>query len=235
MSINPVSVSKPIIDMVEAIEEPNPFEDIAENTAFVINLAHRVDRWVNVNRNCGHILDLRRIDAVRESPGWIGCYKSHMKLLNEANNRNLNTILVLEDDCKITNIEQFENQWYQIKQWLDANLDKWDIFLGGNLSCIPNIDPKIINYDLKLVQVPMARAAHFIYYNRSCYHQLLTQPMIQPIDWFPINLRMIVSYPYLAYQEVGGYSDVDETNCKYILDEFIHSQNEIQQFLMIHH
>jgi hypothetical protein len=155
-----------------------------------------------------------------------------MKLLNEANNRNLNTILVLEDDCKIINIDQFENRWSQIKQWLDANLDKWDIFLGGNLAYHPTKNPKIINYDLKLVQLPMALTTHFIYYNRSCYQQLLTQPMINPIDWFPINLRVIVSCPYLAHQE-DGYSDVDIKENKSLLDEFMYSQNQIHYFLMM--
>lgn len=211
----------------------NEFEDITDNTAFVINLEHRVDRWYQITENCGHLLDLRRVNAVRESPGWIGCYKSHIKILQEADNLNLDTVLVLEDDCMISNVEQFENRWCQIKQWLDTNLDKWDIFLGGNMRHFDNAHlPRIINRDLNLVQLSLTYGTHFTYYNKSTYHHILNQPMINPIDWFSEHFCVVVPCPYLAVQR-PGFSDIVQRDTPWG-NLFADTENQLRDYISSH-
>lgn len=61
--------------------------------------------------------------------GVYGCFDSHIKILKEAYSKNLDYILVFEDDIKITNHYNLEN----IKKSIEfmKNNKEWDIFYLG--------------------------------------------------------------------------------------------------------
>jgi hypothetical protein len=213
-------------------EDAIQFNNVNDDTAFVINLSKRPDRWYDINNDMGHLLDLRRINAVLKSPGWHGCYLSHIKIISEAARRNMNTVLILEDDCIVKDMDNFSITWANIKTWLDAHLDQWNIFVGGNTSNIfmNNIQiERVLNDELKIIQLNDTLCAHFIYYNSSCFSQLINQPMNNPIDCFPSNFKKITCLPYIAVQK-PGMSDIINASTSY-LDIFNNSEKGLYQLL----
>jgi hypothetical protein len=208
------------------------FRNIENNTAFVINLRNRPDRWININRDCGHIFDLRRIEAVRETPGWKGCLKSHQKILTYAQLANLNTVLVLEDDCKIVDNDEhpFNERWSQIKGWLDANLDQWDIFIGGT-TIFGFVSPDKItiiplHLDLGISRISKAFTTHFTYYNRSVFSNIINHPANKQIDVIMHNYKLLIASPFLAIQ-AASYSDITNVMID-DSDKFKYSENVIK-------
>ncbi len=217
-------------------QEFSQFQNIEENTAFVINLPHRSDRWQNIHSNCGHIFDLRKIDGIIDDIPWKGCYRSHQKIIHYANQANVNSVLVLEDDCHILDENSFSEKWFQIKQWLDNHMDQWDVFLGGTtifgFPHFSNIDIPIIpiNIDLGIVQIEKAYTAHFIYYNKSIFSNILDNPMNRTFDESLDQYKILISCPFLAIQK-ESYSDIEKlwTNNTNLFHE---SEIKIQNYLV---
>ena len=68
-----------------------------------INLEHRADRNCHIlheiHKICSDDSKIHRIDAIRRTPGAMGCGLSHIKTLEEAwSHSEWNTVLILEDD-----------------------------------------------------------------------------------------------------------------------------------------
>jgi len=62
-------------------------------------------------------------------PGVWGCYRSHVRILEDALNEGLNSILVLEDDCLFV-----RNFGYEACRRLDLAPKDWDqLYFGGSL------------------------------------------------------------------------------------------------------
>ena len=106
------------------------------NNAYVINLNSQSDRWTRINNDFKNSsINLVRLPAIRYKTnesgkgGHIGCGLSFMKAVYYAKKNNLDTILIFEDDNKP--LKGFDKRWNIIKRWLDANLDKWEIFNGS--------------------------------------------------------------------------------------------------------
>ena len=104
-------------------------EDITN--IFYINLEHREDRRLHVETqllNAG-FTGFQRFNAIKMDNGAIGCSMSHLKLLQNALEQDLDHILIVEDDITFTNVELFKTQ---LNQMLKSGL-KWDvILLAGN-------------------------------------------------------------------------------------------------------
>lgn len=186
-------------------------------TGHLINMDSELDRWnkcVNEFENL-NVIKLQRFSAIKHENGHVGCFLSHLEILKN-NSQNDTHILVLEDDVNIIDKYNFNERWLQIKQWLDNNDDKWDIFNGGPyqindnrlLSKTKSGTFKILNNELNIVQVGPTMAAHFVYYNKHLYEK------IKNIDYNKIcidrltdaisTLKIVTTYPYLAYQYPGN-------------------------------
>jgi len=106
----------------------NNFDGIA-----YINLDHREDRKK-------HILDtLQRLDVDKSKVnrisgiftpfnGHLGCVCSHMKVIDWAIEKKLNTVLVLEDDCYFMDDTSFVN--HAIDYFFKI-VPTWDVFMLG--------------------------------------------------------------------------------------------------------
>ena len=222
------------------------FTDTRHN-AYVINLDKRTDRWetiqknfkdiaINLNRFSGlHMTDeLKNIQYpnVKISKGQLGFSLSHMLILEMAKKNNMNTILILEDDCKPS--ASF-NTWFTIKKWLDSNLDKWDIYNGG--TCYYNYNPDktdklkgICKMDDSKLYYCSQMCTQFIYVNSKSYDKLLewknTDMSIVYDNWpEEINLQIVTSTPFITNQEVS-YSDLSQVNSD-STDTFIKSEKII--------
>lgn len=80
---------------------------ILENV-FYINLDHRQDRRVNVEKQlAGFNWKYNRFPAIKHENGRIGCTLSHLQLLYYAKNNNLPYIVIIEDDIIFTKPNTF--------------------------------------------------------------------------------------------------------------------------------
>jgi GR25 family glycosyltransferase involved in LPS biosynthesis len=105
-------------------------EDITN--AFYINLDERKDRerkTINEFKKLG--IPIQRMKATKLENGRIGCSMSHLKCLQRAKEKDLDHVLIVEDDIHFMNIEMFKGQ---LNKFLSSSI-KWDVvlFAGNNL------------------------------------------------------------------------------------------------------
>jgi hypothetical protein len=64
-----------------------------------INLDHRTDRRSEMEEELAAMgLSGERFSAILAKPGWIGCFQSHLKVLELAKQSGWKNVLILEDD-----------------------------------------------------------------------------------------------------------------------------------------
>ena len=142
--------------------------------AYVINLDKRPEKWERIQNEFKDTdIDVERFSAITHENGHIGCGLSHVALVKMAKEKNMDSILIIEDDCKIT--KNFNKRWATIKKYLDEHKDEWDIFNGGvvwpaNATTIVKLEP-----DINLIRSngPGCRYAHFVYVNKSAYDKVI--------------------------------------------------------------
>lgn len=177
---------------------------------FVINLDERVDRWISIQetcRNCG--LEPTRVSAERASPGWVGCGRSHLKIIKNAKEKCLPWVLILEDDASfdIEGITRFR----ALLPYLWNNRDKWERFSGG--PCFAwNPELRVLDIHRQLIYI-RGWSCHFDLIHGAAYDSILTWDSAKgrPIDVFYCDLaekgfRNICTYPHIATQ-INSVSD----------------------------
>jgi glycosyl transferase family 25 len=108
-----------------------------EQVNFVINLAHRVDRRVEMKRQLSRIgWDAVFFPAIRPtsaanfpSVGARGCFLSHLAVLKEAGRRRVRRLIILEDDVNF--ITDFSWRWPPAMGALESPRE-WSIFYPGH-------------------------------------------------------------------------------------------------------
>lgn len=114
---------------------------------FYINLEHRTDRRSHVEKELTNIglIGFQRFNAIKMENGAIGCSMSHLKLLQNAFENNLDHILIIEDDITFLDPELFKTQ---LNKFFESNL-KWDVilFAGNNM---PPYQPVIGDFCVKV-------------------------------------------------------------------------------------
>lgn len=171
---------------------------------FVINLDERKDRWETIQKTFNDWpVSLERVSAIKASPGWKGCYGSHKRCVEIAKERNYPWVLILEDDCKLTETGAARFQSLLPHLWEIRNT--WDIFNGG-LGTINKI--KKINDDPPLFQVEGFNT-HFCLLNSKFYDTVLNFPE-KPIDHLYGSENVQLSTrPHIAIQEPGKSDILD--------------------------
>ena len=174
----------------------------------VINLDERTDRWDGIQKNFTKWpVTLERVSAVKASPGWKGCYKSHLKCVQIAKERQYPWVLLIEDDCRVedTSLERFQTLLPLL--W-DHD---YDIFNGGPsyISDITKVQSEPPLYKIK------GYAAHFSLIKQNAYDKILNFQEKEIDVLYSENLQMICTYPRLAIQE-AGWSDIIENETNYL-------------------
>ncbi len=183
--------------------------------AYLINLKERRDRWNYAEHHFSGVLNVERIDAVKETPGWVGCFKSHQRCLRLAKLKNMNTCLVVEDDCELFRKNKFIDEWNEVRNWLDNNLDKWDVYLGGCTNLKKEHIHEYMDKNLGLVRLEFSTTTHFTYYNKSMFDKLINYN-VNGKKYTPLDLvipefakgRILTKVPYIAKQRLD-YSDIE--------------------------
>ena len=98
---------------------------------FYINLNERKDRKELVERELNKMnWKYERFDAKRLKDGRAGCSLSHINLIENAKNKKLEYIVIVEDDIQFTN-PKFLNE--KIKEFINMNMEYDVLLLAGNL------------------------------------------------------------------------------------------------------
>jgi GR25 family glycosyltransferase involved in LPS biosynthesis len=212
--------------------------------AYVINLDNRPEKWERIQNDFKDTdIEVERFAAIKHDNGHIGCGLTHVALVKMAKEKSLDSILIIEDDCKLT--KNFNNRWATIKKYLDENKDNWDIFNGGvvwptNPTLVANLEP-----DIKLIQSngPGCRYAHFVYINKSGYDKAIEwepmvleaikdgEPFVDPkydswINEFPRFRNVLMSEGAIAVQ----YSGLSNTN---LVNKNLNSYQSQQESMII--
>ena len=183
---------------------------------YVINLKKRTERLNRVKKDFANY-NLIIIEAIEDmnQEGWKGCFNSHLKIISIAKEKKLPYIIVIEDDCKIIDEITFDINLKQILNWLENNMEEWNIFLGG-VTKVWNYNKLIqLDNDLKLLSINEGKTTHFIIYNSNCYDYYLSLDSNIPIDkcWHN-KLIGITSIPFIAIQ-YSDFSDIENKEVNY--------------------
>ena len=100
--------------------------------AFYINLDEREDRKKKTKKEFKQLkIPIQRIKAIKLENGRIGCSMSHLKCLQQAKEKDLDHVLIVEDDIHFMNVQMFKEQ---LNKFLSSSIE-WDVvlFAGNNL------------------------------------------------------------------------------------------------------
>lgn len=146
--------------------------DPVDNTIHVINLDEAEDRWDHI-QSLGLVkFTPKRFRAVKASPGWIGCAKSHVELVRMAKRDKMPYIIVAEDDFRPTiSVGLWEKRLRQILVWLEDHPREWHVFngspLGPSYGYIERLHPN------GLALVNGGQNTNFMIYNASSYGKII--------------------------------------------------------------
>lgn len=187
---------------------------------FYMNLDSRLDRKQHME-NVFHKLKIpvdrtERVVAVKETPGWKGCAKSHIKALSLALDRGYHSVCLLEDDfTPLLPPDSFHNTITSSM----FNL-KFDVLMLG----MTPIRLKSVKGSLCRVLQALAMPGYIVHRDYvptliKTFQQALQQG--KPIDMLTQTLqpkdRWYGFYPSIAHQ-LPGYSDIENrvTDYRYL-------------------
>lgn len=200
--------------------------------AYVINLDDRQDRWLRIQENFRGIpsIELVRVSALQGQPAWKYCGYSHQQALRMPSNGG--HLLVLEDDCHIPDVSDFNARWPLIKQWLDEHPADWDIFLGGASHIARPV--RTLARELGIVSLGSAYTSHFLYCHRNAVDKMLAwQPYLDLkfdcVRAYAPDIRILTAAPFLALQ-TSGFSNVEAGPIDYTR-YFDSARQQLQEYL----
>jgi len=100
---------------------------------FYINLEHRIDRKEHIEDQLNKLnWSYERFNAIKINPvsvrnGMIGCAMSHLQVLKQAKERDLDYVIIIEDDMLVENIDTF----IQSLNYILENNSNYDVLLFG--------------------------------------------------------------------------------------------------------
>jgi GR25 family glycosyltransferase involved in LPS biosynthesis len=190
---------------------------------YCINLDHRTDRWMKVQKefdSVGVLQKIQRFPAIKEQDGRLGVIKSNLAIVKIAKEKGLKNVLVFEDDVHFINnpVENLEKAISQI-----GNLDWWLFYLGANthqpLELITKSKPN-------LLILKNAFAVHSMAYKSPTYDFFIRKyEGLEKIEFNDIldvflanyfqkkNLCLVVN-PIITTQS-ADYSDIEKVNVNY--------------------
>lgn len=195
---------------------------------FVINLDDRTERWEEIQQSFADWPPLERVSAVKDSPGWKGCAKSHIKCIRLSKERGYPWVLILEDDClvKPDSLDRFR----ELLPVLWERRSEWDIFLGGSTS-VKNIKLMETKPPIFSISGP---TTHFCLINMEAYDKVLNgYDLTKEIDvFYEESIRLWCTAPFIAVQRPGK-SDIENKNVSYS-EQFAHSEQKLMENLSTH-
>ena len=193
--------------------------------AFYINLEHRTDRKEYVEEELKKIgITANRFNAIKMENGAIGCSMSHLKILQNAQQNNLDHVLIVEDDITFLNPELFKSQ---INQFFKIHNNNWDVILlaGNNMPPYKEIDDTCIQVSKCQTTTGYLVNGHYIKVLMQNVKLGLTNLISKPSEhskfaidkfWFVLQgaSKWFLITPLTVVQR-EGYSDIEKRVISY--------------------
>jgi len=155
-------------------------------------------------------------DGIRRNPGWVGCGLSYFTLAQHALANDKNILTVMEDDVILPS--DFELKHVIVREYLELNKDKWDVFSGLIADLNPEVKIISVQYykGIKFVTLDKMTSMVFNIYNKKTISMLATwnpddrNVYNNTIDRYlekQTDLRVVVTLPFL----VGHREEVTST------------------------
>lgn len=182
---------------------------------YCINLDRRKDRYglflQEVNKyNISNINRFSAIDGntlAGEYPilkGELGVLESHLKIISEAKDKNLSSVLIMEDDVI------FSDEIYKLDEYMSLVPKDWDmIYFGGNHI----YGPKPIRINQKVLKLEYTVALQCVAIKNTVFDAILALLPLRKkqVDTYYGQLQNGYNaygfYPSMAKQRVG-FSDI---------------------------
>ena len=193
--------------------------------AYYINLEHRIDRKVHVERELDKLgIRATRFNAIQMKNGAIGCSLSHLRILEEAKKNNMGHVLILEDDIMFLDSDLFKSQ---LNKFFNLHGHNWDVilFAGNNIPPYEVIDDTCVKVSRCQTTTGYLVNGHYIDVLASNVKRGITFLLNKPdekssyaIDkyWFELQKadRWFLITPLTVVQK-EGYSDIEQKETNY--------------------
>ena len=187
-------------------EEINYEESILEtiDVAYVIHLEGN-GRLQNIKDQLNKFKPCKKCIIVYNK-GFKNCNKSYLKkqsanydladanikVMEDAKSRNLNNVMVLEDDFFFD--DNIINHKNNVDSFIKSKEDKNMIYFIGY---IPGV---VLPYDYYNFKILMGGMTHCVIYNKKTYLEMLKNPPIFDIDIYYLKYNCYMYYKPLCYQ-----------------------------------
>jgi glycosyl transferase family 25 len=163
---------------------------------FYINLDERTDRKDSFEKHMKkYDLEFERFSAIKDKFGAFGCAKSHLSVLKNAKNNNLENVIIMEDDIAFDISPEMLDE--KLKLIFDNNLD-FDVF---HLSYRYRISDDVPGIDyLKKLSYCHYCSCYII--NKKCYDEIIDCWEKSLILFSPENLEFGLEW----HQKTSRYS-----------------------------
>lgn len=192
--------------------ESNVLRSLSNLTAHVVNLPDRSDK-LEAFASQQFPFDIQIKDAIKTTPGWVGCRDTHLELFRKISG----VTLIMEDDFLML------ESWDFVLKCIQQLPDDWDmLYLGSTLN-----EP-LQKYSENLYRIKKGWTTHGIIYNGDKVPKfvLANQKDVLKIDVFLSDVvqekfNCFITYPMAATQR-AGYSDVvnKDVDYKVITDRY---------------
>jgi len=191
---------------------------------YYINLEERVDRKVLVETELKKMKwKYERFDAIKHARGIIGCCMSHLAVVEMAKEKDLDYVVILEDDIQFLQPERYNKMLIDFRNFIESNSLDYDVLLIATniLDKVNGIIP--INNYIYRVKASYSAAGYIVkkhYYDKiiANYKEglrlLIENPTVSgkyEFDVYWIKLQMVdkwlVLYPRTVNQR-ESYSDI---------------------------
>lgn len=179
---------------------------------YILNLDRRPDRWSDIQKQLqiACISKVVRFPAIDKQPGWIGCFESHLAILQKALDTNARNVFILEDDAEL--YSDWMPIWQAGRRQMRAD---WDmLYLGYNLNPVANLPPPFVASHLIHLNDALTTHAYAVngkYLASLIKHVQESIGLNLPIDIIYASqfskIRAYGIYPMLFYQS-PGVSDI---------------------------
>ena len=196
---------------------------------YCINLDERPDRWAHAQeefKKAGILEKVQRFSAIKHSDGRIGVIKSNLAIVKLAKEKNLNNVLVFEDDVKFIVDDPEKILGISLVQ---ANSLNWKLFYLG-----ANTHDKLIRVKPNLILLKNSYAVHSMAYHKDSFPDFIrkfdgmesikTHGDILDVflaQYFQEKFVCLMVNPMMTTQ-MNDYSDIEKraVNQEYIEERF---------------
>ena len=191
---------------------------------YYINLEERVDRKVLVETELKKMKwKYERFNAIKHARGIIGCCMSHLAVVEMAKEKDLDYVVILEDDIQFLQPERYNKMLIDFRNFIESNSLDYDVLLIATniLDKVNGVIP--INNYIYRVKASYSAAGYIVkkhYYDKiiANYKEglrlLIENPTVSgkyEFDVYWIKLQMVdkwlVLYPRTVNQR-ESYSDI---------------------------